>query len=243
MKSKQFKIKGLSIIVFLVFEVFLFSCSNSSEAFLEKGRELLKSGNSKEALDMLNMAIEKDDENAEAFNARGVAFFEQKDYNSAQLDYEKAMKLKPEWYKPIFNRALLRVAKSDLEGALLDYDLAAKLDTTEAEIYLNRGTILAENQKYSAALNDFDLAAKLDSTNKNAWYNLGNIQFQLEDFEKSEISFKKTIKIDPNFGKAFYGLGMIYVNKDQDENACINLKQANRLGFEPAKTALKVYCK
>ena len=238
--SNRLIIKPIAIILF---SVLLSACSNSSEAFLEKGRELLKAGNSKEAISMLNNAIEKDDENAEAFNARGVAFFEQKDYESAQLDYEKAIKLLPDWYKPVFNRALLRVAKQDLEGALLDYNLAIKLDSTQSEIYLNRGAIYAENQKYSAAMKDFELASKLDTTNKNAWYNLGNIQFQLEEYEKAEISFKKTIKIDPNFGKAFYGLGMIFVNKDDAENACVNLKQADRLGFEAAKTAIKVYCK
>jgi tetratricopeptide (TPR) repeat protein len=239
-KRKQFTIKSIAVVI--LFPI-LSSCSNSSEAFLEKGRELLKTGKSKEAIEMLNNAIDKDEDNAEAFNARGVAFFEEKDYNSAQMDYEKAMKLNPEWYKPVFNRALLRVAKQDLEGALIDYDLAIKLDTLQSEVYLNRGFIYAENQKYSAAQSDFSKAAKLDSTNKNAWYNLGNIQFQLENYDEAQTSFKKTIELDPNFGKAFYGLGMIFVNKDDNENACVNLKQANRLGYEAAKTALNVYCK
>jgi Flp pilus assembly protein TadD len=237
---KQLLFKPLATGIFILG---LSSCSNSSEAFLEKGRELMKKGQNKEAITFLNSAIEKDDENAEAFNARGVAFFEEKDFQSAQLDYEKANKLRPEWYKPIFNRALLRVAKQDLEGALTDYNTAAKLDSTETEIYLNRGAILAESQKYSAAMKDFQKATSLDSTNKNGWYNLGNIQFQLEEFDQAKKSFKKSISLDPNFGKAFYGLGMIYVNKDDDENACLNLKQANRLGYEAAKTALKVYCK
>ncbi|MES2796789.1 MAG: tetratricopeptide repeat protein [Bacteroidota bacterium] len=236
---KQLIVKSIASAIFYSF---LSSCSNSSEAFLEKGRELLKTGHSKEAIEMFNHAVDKDDENAEAFNARGAAFFEQKDYQSAQLDYEKAMKLRPEWYRPVFNRALLRIAKQDSEGALIDYNLAAKLDSTQSEIYLNRGTIFAENQKYNEAMSDFKMAVKLDSTNKNSWYNLGNIQFQLEDFDNSIISFKKTVQIDPNFGKAFYGLGIIYVNKEEKENGCINLKQANRLGYEPAKTALKVYC-
>ncbi len=237
---KQLLFKSLPIGIFIST---FYSCSNSSDAFLEKGRELMKNGKNKEAITFLNSAIEKDEENAEAFNARGVAFFEENDFQSAQLDYEKANKLKPDWYKPIFNRALLRVAKQDLEGALTDYNTAAKLDSTESEIYLNRGAIFAESQKYTAAMKDFQKATQLDSTNKNAWYNLGNIQFQLEEFDQAQNSFKTTIKIDPNFGKAFYGLGMTYVNKDDEENACINLKQANRLGYEAAKTALKVYCK
>ncbi len=220
-----------------------FSCSSSTDAFLEKSRTLLKEGKSKEALELLNTAIDNDDENAELFNARGVAFFEQKDYPSAQLDYEKAMKLKPDWYRPIFNRGLLSVAKQDLEGALNDYNLALKLDSTQSEIYLNRGTILAENQKYSAAMGDFQKVVLLDSTNKNGWYNLGNIQFQLEEYEMATESFQKTVKIDPNFGKAYYGLAMISINNENTENGCLNLKQANRLGFEAAKTALNVYCK
>lgn len=229
-----------SLIIFLSF-LFL-ACSNSSEAFLEKSRLLLKEGKPKDALEILNTAIDKDDENAALFNTRGVAFFEMKDYQSALMDYEKAIKLSPDWYKPIFNRGLLSIAKQDLEGALNDYNSAIKLDSTQSEIYLNRGTVLAENQKFSAAKADFQKVVSLDSTNKNGWYNLGNIQFQLEDYDKAIASFQKTVKIDPNFGKAYYGLAMTYINTENVENGCINLKQANRLGFEAANTALKVYC-
>ena len=39
--------------------------------------------------------------NAEAFNSRGVAYFELKEYANATLDYDQAIKLSPIFTGPI----------------------------------------------------------------------------------------------------------------------------------------------
>src|SRR4028119_403040 len=89
---------------FLIFV--LVACSQSSEAFLDKGRQLMQEQKFEEALGFLNKSIEKDAGNAEAFNARGVTHFELKRYQEANLDYGRAIELRPDFYKPYYNREL-----------------------------------------------------------------------------------------------------------------------------------------
>ena len=78
--SKTFHSIAFSALLFC-FSVFLLqACSDSSDAFLNKGKALLREGKPREATEYINKAIEKDLSNAEAFNTRGVAYYELKEY-------------------------------------------------------------------------------------------------------------------------------------------------------------------
>ena len=139
--------------------LFMFAC-NSSDKYVEQGRQRLNEGKFREAVQVLNQAVEADDENADAFVTRGVAYFELKEYANAILDYDQAIKLKPDFYRPYYNRALLKVAQNDLDGALKDYSDAIRLapDTSRqlsAELFLNRGQLFATQGQTQPALTDF----------------------------------------------------------------------------------------
>ena len=90
--------------IFPVLMGWMTACTGSAEAFLEKAKGELQKGKAKEAIEYLNQAIDKDAQSAAAFNMRGAAYFELKDYTNALLDYEQAIKLDASNYKP-FSRA------------------------------------------------------------------------------------------------------------------------------------------
>ncbi|MEI7584903.1 tetratricopeptide repeat protein [Runella sp.] len=219
------------------------SCSFSSEDMLEKGKSLMKEGKFRDALTYLNKAIEGDNANYEALNARGVVYYELREYTNALLDYDQALKLKPDYYRPYYNRALLKVAQSDGQGALKDYSEAIRLDSRNAEIFVNRGQLLAALGQTDAALRDFDQAVNLDENNAMAWYNRGNVLFQQGDFKRSIENFEKAVKNDTKFSKAFHALGIAQLMLQQKDQGCLNLKQADRLGYPSAKVSLEQYCK
>jgi hypothetical protein len=50
------------------------------------------------------------------------------------------------------------------------------------------------------------------------------------------------VKADKQFAKAYYALGIVQHQLKQEEDACLSLKQANRLGYADAKTALEKLC-
>jgi len=221
----------------------LIGCSGSSEAFLEKAKEQLQKGNAKEAVQYLNQAIDKDPANAKAFNMRGAAYFELKDYANALLDYEQAIKIDPKDYKPYFNRASVKMEKSDWEGALNDCTKAAEIQPDTAGIYVKRGISYAALLKIPEAINDFNKAISLNPKETNALYNRGNIYFQTKDFTSAEKDFLAAVRIDSRFAKAFYGLGIVEQQMGKIDEACMSMKNANRLGYADAKTASDSFCK
>lgn len=230
------------IICFFISSTIFQSCSFSAEALLEKAKTLMGQNKFHEAIDFLNKAINADDQNHEAFNTRGVAYFELKEFTNASLDYDRAIQLKPDFYRPYYNRALLKIAQNNTDGALKDFAEAIKLNSKNAEIYVSRGQLLAALNQTDAALIDFREAVKYDTHNAAAWYNQGNLLFQRELFEEAVSSFQTATKNDPSFGKAFHALGIAQLMQEQKDLGCLNLKQAQKLGYTSSKVAIEQYC-
>ncbi|MBO0931542.1 tetratricopeptide repeat protein [Fibrella sp. HMF5036] len=227
--------------------LFIITGCTSSTDYLEQGRKLLREGKTREAVQVLNQAVEADADNADAFNTRGVAYFELKEYNNALLDYEQALKVKPDFYSPYYNRALLKTTQGDIQGALTDYSQAIRLapDTAKrgaSEAFLNRGQLFAAQDQIQPALTDFDQSIKLNPRNALALYNRGNLRFNQKNLDGAIADFQACIAVDAKFGKAFYGLGLAQVLANQRDAACLSLKQAQKLNYPDAANAVAAYC-
>lgn len=227
---------------FFIFR-FVSACSGSSDALLEQGRKALSEGNPREAIESLNLAIQANDKNARAFNARGVAYFELKDYTNALLDYERAAQLQPEWYQPYFNRARLRVEQRDWESALKDFSEAVSRQPDSSEVYANRGMVLYQMQRLPEAGHDFDKAIRLKPTDATARFNRGNVRFRQGNYKGAVLDFEAAVRGNTKFGKAFHALGLARISLGQREVGCLNLKQADKLGYPDAKDAVVAYCR
>lgn len=217
------------------------ACTSSGEKLAE-GRALMQQGKFREAIQPLNDAINADGTNAEAFNTRAVAYFELKNYENALLDYDQAIKLNPDFYKPYYNRAKLKTARGETEAALKDFSEAIRRAPDSSDIYLDRGQLFATSGNLTSALSDFNQAIQLDPKNSLAHFNRGNIRFQQDEFAEALDDFTKTVQLDPKFGKAFNALGVTQVMLNQRENGCLSLKQAKQLGYTEAQAYLTEYC-
>ena len=80
----------------------------------QRGRDLVKTGRYREAIEELSRAIEADPKFALAYNARGYAYYLLRDYSHAIADFDKAIVLKPGYKNAIHNlvAALNAVSRS-----------------------------------------------------------------------------------------------------------------------------------
>ncbi len=221
----------------------LTQCSNSSEAFLQKGRVLLQSQKYQEAKDFLDKAIAQNSQNAEAFNARGVAYFNLSEADNALLDYNQAIKLNEKLYKPYHNRAMLYISQQAWDKALADYNQAIKLKPDTASLYSSRGSLFLRMDKMDKALQDFEEAIKRNPKDKEAIFNRGNIRHSREDTKGAIADFKSCIRLDDKFSRAYYGLALAQIQAKDNTNACINLKEAQKMGEKDAPKMIEKYCK
>ncbi len=90
-----------------------------------------------------------------AYNNRGNARRDKGDLESALQDYDKAIRLQPDYATAYNNRGVTRGDKGDLEGALQDYDKAICLQPDCVMAYYNRGLLYETKRHYVAAIVDF----------------------------------------------------------------------------------------
>ncbi len=127
------------------------------------GRALRDAGDPDEAIKSYDQSIELDP-SADAYNHRGVAYFDKGDFGRAINDYTEALRLAPDSAEAINNRAWTYYKSGDLSAALSDANRAVTLDTTKAYIYDTRGHINEAKGNRTAAIADYRKALDLDST-------------------------------------------------------------------------------
>lgn len=76
----------------------------------------------------LSRAINKDDNDVEAYNLRGRAYTQLEDFGNALEDFEEAEKIDPDDAKTYFNRGSLHQEQGKYQDAINDYDTAISQD-------------------------------------------------------------------------------------------------------------------
>jgi class 3 adenylate cyclase/lipoprotein NlpI len=105
---------------------------------------------------------------ADAYNHRGVAYFDKGDYPRAIDDYTQALRIKPTDADALNNRAWTRYKAGDLDAALQDANRAITLDGKKAYIWDTRGHINEQRGAKSAAISDYRKALDLDSSSTSS---------------------------------------------------------------------------
>ena len=185
-----------------------------------------------------NKAIELNHKYAEAFNYRGNAYFNLKNYEMALKDYNTAISSNKNYANPYNNRAKYYLdveRKYDL--ALQGFDTAIKLSPKDAIFYSNRGFLYNMLHKSDAALIDYNKAIELDQSFPGVYNNRGNIYFKRKEYNKALQDFTKAIELKPDNPEAYYNRGLVYLRKKdyrkalQDFNKAIELNHNFALAY------------
>jgi tetratricopeptide (TPR) repeat protein len=93
---------------------------------------------------------------------RGILYAANEQYQEAVKDYERAMKLYPEFGAIYVNRGNLFFLGQSYDSAILEYTKALNLDLRQDYVaYLNRGMAYEKLGKLSNAESDYRLAIKM----------------------------------------------------------------------------------
>jgi len=115
-----------------------------------------------EAIKANTEAIERNPNDAKAYEARGSIKKLQKDYPGAMADLRRAIELNPKNGMAYANCADIKLGLKDYEGAIPDAENAIKLNQSDslALAYINRGLAKFKLKDMDAAIGDYDNAIK-----------------------------------------------------------------------------------
>ena len=196
------------------------------------GLEENNKGNFEEAVAEYDMAINKNSNDAEAYNLRGKAYFSLERYNDTLKDYNEAIRINPDYAEAYFNRGMLNDERKKYEDAISDFTKALSLKPNYDDALFHRGRmnfLLNQNVK---ALDDFSEVIKLDSDSASAYCFRGIVRNELEQYHAAIRDLTKSINLDNTLILSYYERANANFFLGRSEEATSDLEKALALGKE-----------
>jgi tetratricopeptide (TPR) repeat protein len=166
---------------------------------------------------------------ATAYNARGVAYYQSGEYETALQDIEQAIRIYPKLAKAYYNRGIVDRAKGDLDKALADFSDAIRLDPKYVMSLNNRGLVYDAKGDYDRAIADFNEAIRLDPKYAFALNNRGLVYEVKTDYDHAIADFGEAIRLDPKYLEAFYNRSLAYKSKGDADRASADYQRVLQL--------------
>jgi tetratricopeptide (TPR) repeat protein len=219
-------------ILVIISVVFLTSCdTKTSEDYHLEANKLEQQENYKEAIKLLNKAIEKDPNNIKALLDRAVDKSMLKQYNGAISDYTKVLAIDPKNCLALMNRGKNKNRLDKYKEAITDYNKVVQLKGGE-----NLAITKVENSFVDNGF-EFDVAIEEVKFERGiAYYNSNNLKAAFDDFNFS-------IQQNYSLSDCYYWRGLIYINYKMYNEGCSDFRKASELGDPDAPSLIEEYCK
>ncbi len=194
------------------------------------GRAMVANGRYAEAVSVLREAIALDPEAAHSYNALGIAYKEQRQWNEAIENFRGASARAEKWVYPHFNLAAVYEELQRYREAEQEYkigiDLGTELGMRYFYLHNNLGLLYFRQGRYADAEQQLRRAIEMKPDGADSYYNLGLIFQQRGNAREAEAHFRKAAELDARHVPARLKLAEIYRQqrkRDLEENV---LRQA-----------------
>jgi tetratricopeptide (TPR) repeat protein len=150
--------------------------------------------------------------------------YEAGNYQQAAGNYDRAIKLNPQYAEAYNNRGNLRdLYLNNPAGALADYNKAIALRPNSTLTYVNRGGLRAEKfNDIKGAIADFDKSLSLDDQDYLVYNNRGYLKdTKLNDLRGALLDYNRAINLNPRNVLAYNNRGNMNYHKLNNKEAAI----------------------
>jgi tetratricopeptide (TPR) repeat protein len=140
---------------------------------------------------------------AQAFNDRGIIYYQNGDADRAMADFDAAIRLNPRYAMAFNNRGSVHKMKGNTQRAIADYSEAIRLDRTNAMAFRNRG-VLYVGIDNNRALADFNEAVWLDPKNAYGLLWRGTVHATMGNKDSADADWDEATRLDPQGADAFF---------------------------------------
>ena len=177
---------------------------------LNKGLTLHKAGKLEEAKLIYEKLLTKDQNNFELINLLGVISLQQKNFNDAITQINKAISLNPIHHALYNNLGVAYKETEKYESAIENFKRAIEIKPNYAEAYNNLGIIFKKKYQYNEAYNNYQRAIELNPNYAECYNNLGLLYGDTKRYKEAIINFSKAIELNKNYIDAYKNRANIY---------------------------------
>jgi tetratricopeptide (TPR) repeat protein len=156
--------------------------------------ESLKTADYNNTIEYSDKAIKINPRFALAYNVKGQALFNLKQYQEALACYEKALGLRPKYIEAMNNKGLVLTAIGNYSKAIECFNQSIDLNPNDASIWNYKGLSFHALEKYEEAIECFDRAISLNPSYTEALNNKASASNQLNKISPPDIRKHSTSK-------------------------------------------------
>ena len=177
--------------------------SKSDEGYRLQCRIQVGKENYSEALISINKALLLKD-NAENNYYHGVVSDSMKNYNQAELDYEKAIAKERKYIQAYLSLASLRLQLNKLNKAIDHCNAVLSMDPKNKDAFLIRSKIYVKMIEYPKAIDDISKVVFNSPNDPSVYIMRGTYYQDFTQYQNAINDFTKAIMLDPKNSEAYY---------------------------------------
>jgi len=167
------------------------------------GRKLVRKGEDKAAKEALDMAIQKCERHAKAYERRGYVNFRLRNFKDALYDFNKSIAINPHGEEAHFGRGFVNIMSKDYVSAIIDFDTTLKNSIPHQPIFWKAKRIKGEchlilGEYKNAILELVPISKRIfleDDNNfgwqRKVWFNLGQAYLGEQNFKEAILALDK----------------------------------------------------
>lgn len=167
-------------------------------------------------LENLNKRIRKELNNAQLYLERADYYLDNRDFESAKADLDRAYFIDTTALKPLLAYADYWLKKGKLGYTLSVLDKAKNYHPNSADLYNRYSELYLVAKDNKKSLEYADLAVKHDIYNARSYYLKGFNFLEMGDTNKAISSYQTAVEQNPEFFEAYLELGLLYASMDDD---------------------------
>jgi tetratricopeptide (TPR) repeat protein len=192
-----------------------------------QGRALLFDKKFPEAANMLEQAVRIDPGAAYGFNALGIAYLEQAQYEKAIPAFRDAVRRAQHWSYPLHNVALAYVETGDYKSAIRAYQDAIRLTPQYSYLPYNLGLVYQRLNRRKDAESAYTKAETLAPESAEPYNALGTLKASEGKRTEAEQLYRQALQKDPSLLPARHNLALLLDDQKGREKEAIDLWRAN----------------
>lgn len=211
--------------------------STTVESLYQQAERYADLNRYQEWLDYCTQALEIDPSHVPSLVLRGNGFVETGNPRAGLADFERAIKINPQFGRAYYGRAWVRGLMGDLDGEIEDATRAMQLDSTLTLLYYRRlGHAYAAKGDSIRAIEYYNRVLDVEPNNAGTLYNRASLYLELRNYEQALSDLNRILRFQPTWSWALRDRGRAYLNMGDLQKAMDDFNRAIRYAPDEADT-------
>lgn len=174
-------------------------------------------------------AVLKNPHSAQSHMGLGGAYQDNKELDRAIREYQTAIRLKPEEYKPRGNLAQIYRQQGRYDEAVAEYRIVLRLVPGDAEAHYGLGRTYHLAGKLDRALQSYAASLAINPRHENAIFRMGTVYAGRGQWDLAETTFQRLLAVNPRHAETYNVLGLLAVMRGDGKQGKSLFREAIRL--------------